>query len=64
MAEFHELSCTPYPAGLVFECLDGCGRRLVVERETRALTIIDRGDQFARHRGAHSDLDLAGPTLS
>jgi hypothetical protein len=64
MPEFHEMSCTPYPAGMVFECLEGCGRRLVVERETRKLTIIDRGDQFARHRGSHSDLEMSGPNVA
>ena len=63
MATTHELSCEPSPAGLLFECLDGCGRRLVVERATGKLTVIDHGDQFARHRGSHSDLTFADPTI-
>jgi hypothetical protein len=64
MPEFHELSCTPSPAGLVFECLAGCGRRLVVDRATGSLTVIDRGDQYAQHRGSHSDLTLAEPHIT
>ena len=64
MPEFHELSCTPSPAGLVFACLDGCGRRMVVQRETGALTVIDRGDPFAQHRGSHSDLRLSAPAVT
>ena len=63
MATTHELSCEASPAGLLFECLDGCGRRLVVERTTGKLTVIDHGDQFARHRGSHSDLTFAEPTI-
>ena len=63
MAETHLLSCEASPAGLLFECLDGCGRRLVVERATGRLTVVDRGDQFARHRGSHSDLALSEPTI-
>lgn len=62
MSQFHELSLTPSPAGLVFLCLDGCGRRMVVERQTGKLTIIDRGDPFAQHRGSHSDVSISAPT--
>jgi hypothetical protein len=64
MPEFHELSCTATPAGLTFECLAGCGRRLVVDRETGGLTVINRGDQYAQHRGSHSDLSLAPPSIT
>ena len=63
MATTHQLSYEASPAGLFFECTDGCGRRLVVERATGKLTVIDRGDQFAQHRGSHSDLTLAEPTI-
>jgi hypothetical protein len=63
MSEFHELSLTTSRAGLVFECRDGCSRRMVVERQTGALTIIDRGDPFAQHRGSHSDLSMSAPIL-
>ncbi len=62
MGDHHRLSCTAAPAGLLFECLDGCGRRLVVDRDG-ALTILDRGDPYALHRGAHSDLSLGTPRL-
>jgi hypothetical protein len=64
MSPFHELSLTPSPAGLVFECLDGCGRRMVVERQTGVLTVIDRGDPFAQHRGSHSDLSMSVPIVT
>jgi hypothetical protein len=64
MSEFHELSLTPSPAGLVFACVDGCGRRMIVERETGAFTIIDRGDVTAQHRGSHSDVALSAPTVT
>jgi hypothetical protein len=64
MPDFHELSLTPSPAGLVFECLDGCGRRMVVQRQSGALTIIDRGDPYAQHRGSHSDLSMAAPAVT
>jgi hypothetical protein len=63
VATTHELSCEASPAGLLFECLAGCGRRLVVERATGKLTVLDRGDQFAQHLGSHSDLALAEPTI-
>jgi hypothetical protein len=63
VADFHELHLTTSPAGLLFECAEGCGRRLVVDRGTGALTIIDRGDPYAAHRGAHSDLALSAPTF-
>jgi hypothetical protein len=63
VATTHQLSCEAGPAGLLFECLDGCGRRLVVEQATGKLTVLDRGDQFARHHGSHSDLALGEPTI-
>jgi hypothetical protein len=64
VSEFHELSLTTSPAGLVFECVDGCSRRMVVERQTGGLTIIDRGDPFAQHRGSHSDLSMSVPIVT
>ena len=63
MAPTHQLSCEASAAGLLFECLDGCGRRLVVERSTGKLTVLDHGDQFAQHRGSHSDVALGDPTI-
>jgi hypothetical protein len=63
VADFHELHLTTSPAGLLFECVEGCGRRLVVDRVSGGLTIIDRGDPLATHRGSHSDLSLSLPAL-
>src|SRR6266487_3754998 len=42
MAGFHELRFTSSPGGLLAECQDGCGRRLVIDR-AGVLTVIDRG---------------------
>lgn len=60
MAGFHELRLTASPGGILFECEDGCGRRLVVDRQG-AMTVIDRGDPYALHRGAADDVELATP---
>jgi len=62
--EFHELRCTPSPGGLVFECVEGCGRRLVVDRVRGELTVIDRGDPLALHRGSVGGVELALPAVS
>lgn len=62
MAEVHELQITPNPDGLLIECVDGCGRRLVVDR-TGALTVIDHGDRSALHQGSTGDVELAEPTV-
>ena len=52
MADVHQLHVTTGPAGLLFECdEDGCGRRLVIDRDG-AYTVIDRGDPAARHSGS------------
>jgi hypothetical protein len=58
----HRLQVTPSPAGLLFECADGCGRRLAVDSWSGALTVIDKGDQFARHVGANGGVEL-GPVV-
>jgi len=57
MAGFHELRFTSSPGGLLAECQDGCGRRLVVDR-SGVLTVIDRGDVYALHRGSTGDVEL------
>jgi len=62
MAGVHELRIIPNPDGLLIECVDGCGRRLVVDR-TGALTVIDHGDRFALHQGSTGDVELAEPTV-
>lgn len=58
----HHLQVTSSPAGLLFECADGCGRRLAVDNWSGALTVIDKGDQFARHVGANGGVQL-GPVV-
>ena len=55
---YHDLLCTPSPAGLAFECEQGCGRLLVVDRASR-LTVLGRGDPYALHRGGTPDIDLS-----
>ncbi len=62
MAGFHKLRLTPSPGGILFECEDGCGRRLVVDRQG-TMTVIDRGDPYALHRGAADDVELAAPAV-
>ena len=55
---YHDLRCTPSPAGLAFECEQGCGRLLVVDRAGR-LTVLGHGDPYALHRGGTPDIDLS-----
>jgi hypothetical protein len=55
---YHDLLCTPSPAGLAFECEQGCGRLLVVDRAGR-LTVLGHGDPYALHRGGTPDIDLS-----
>jgi hypothetical protein len=55
---YHDLFCTPSPAGLAFECEQGCGRLLVVDRAGR-LTVLGHGDPYALHRGGTPDIDLS-----
>jgi hypothetical protein len=54
----HRFEVSSHPGGLLFECAEGCGRRLVVDRGSGALTVIDRGDQLARHSGASGGVYL------
>lgn len=63
MPRFHDLQCTSSPGGLTFEC-EVCGRRLVVDRATGELTVIDRGEPGALHRGGIGDVDLGVPVVS
>lgn len=58
----HRFLVTTSTNGLLFECEQGCGRRLVVDRAGR-MTVLDRGDQLALHRGSTGDLELGRPTL-
>jgi hypothetical protein len=57
------MQCTSSPGGLVFECAEGCGRRLVVDRVRGELTVIDRGDAGALHRGSIGGVEMAAPTV-
>lgn len=56
---YHELSCTSSPAGLAFECEQGCGRLIVIERVTGQMTVLGRGDPVALHRGSIGDVQLS-----
>ena len=62
MSEFHQLRITASPGGLLMECEDDCGRRLVVDRDGD-LTVIDRGDVYALHRGSTGDVELDAPAI-
>jgi hypothetical protein len=60
MTAYHQLSCEVSPAGLVFTCdEDGCGRRLVIDRQRGRMVVIDRGDRYALHRGSVGGVTLA-----
>jgi hypothetical protein len=64
MTGFHTLTCTSQPGGLLWECeVDGCGRRLVVDRDRGELVVIDRGDPYALHRGAIGGVALPQPAV-
>jgi hypothetical protein len=63
MTDLHRLRITTTAGGFLFECAEGCGRRLVVDR-AGVLSVIDRGDAFALHRGGTADLELAVPGVT
>jgi hypothetical protein len=63
MDNLHRLDVTSSAAGLTFECAEGCGRRLVVDRHG-SLTVIDRGDPSALHRGGTPDIALSPPSTT
>jgi hypothetical protein len=64
MTVFHGLRSTSSPAGVAFECDEGCGRLLVVDRRTGRLTILGRGDPAALHRGSTGDVEMSAPAVS
>jgi hypothetical protein len=64
MNDMHRLVGSSHPGGLLFECEDGCGRRLIVDRTSGQLTVLDRGDQMALHRGSMGGAYLATPVVS
>ena len=50
----HEMACeAETPSEVLFVCRDeACGRRVVVGKSRPRLTVIDRGDFWARHVGS------------
>jgi hypothetical protein len=54
----HRLRLATSPAGLLFECEEGCGRRLAVDRASGKLTVLDRGDQMVEHYGSSEGVEL------
>jgi hypothetical protein len=58
VTEHHHLTVTSAASGLVYECADGCGRRLVVDRTTGGMTVIDHGNRTALHRGSIGEVAL------
>ncbi|GAA5115353.1 hypothetical protein [Pseudonocardia adelaidensis] len=63
MTGAHELDVTIEPAGLLFTCpVDGCGRRMAIDREGR-YTLIDRGDPTASHRGGVGGVEMDPPQV-
>jgi hypothetical protein len=59
MTGMHQLSCTISAGGLLFTCDDDCGRRLVVDRESGAMVVIDRGDPYALHQGFVGGVEMS-----
>jgi hypothetical protein len=57
------MECTASPAGLLFECLDGCGRRVVVDGTSGDLTIIDHGDRTALHHASSGGVEFSSATI-
>jgi hypothetical protein len=64
MNDAHRLVGSSHPGGLLFECAEECGRRLIVDRTSGELTILDRGDLMALHRGSMGGVDLAMPDVT
>jgi hypothetical protein len=64
MTGIHLLAGTASPGGLLFECtVDGCGRRLVIDRDRGDMVVIDHGDRTAVHRGRMGGVALAPATV-
>jgi len=57
------MECTASQAGLLFECLDGCSRRVVVDGASGDLTIIDHSDRMALHHASSGGVDLTSTTI-
>ena len=64
MSTVHQLIGTVAPGGLLFECEDEtCCRRLVIDRDTGTMVIIDHGDRAALHHGTVGDIRLSTPRV-
>jgi hypothetical protein len=63
MDEYHGLRHTAEAGGLLFECIQGCGRRLAVDRVSGRLTVIDRGDPYALHRASVGGVEIDPPLV-
>ena len=64
MATVHRLNGTVSPGGLLFTCdEDGCGRRLVIDRERGEMVVIDRGDPYALHEGSIGGVVMTRPEI-
>lgn len=62
MGPYHQLSCTISPGGLLFTCeQEGCGRRLVIDRDRGEMVVIDHGDRSALHRGFAGGVAMSAP---
>ena len=57
---FHEMACeAETPSEVLFVCREeACGRRVVVGKSRPGLTVIDRGDFWARHVGSIGGLAM------
>ncbi|WP_328472310.1 hypothetical protein OHA21_09520 [Actinoplanes sp. NBC_00393] len=62
MSTVHQLIGVAEPGGLLFEC-ESCGRRLVIDRDTGEMVIVDHGDRAALHRGSIGDISLSVPEV-
>ena len=58
MVTVHQMSCSATAQTLLFECADGCGRCMSVDRVTGRMVVIHPGDVVAVHRGAAPVIDL------
>ncbi len=62
----HEMACeVQTPSEALFVCMDEtCGRRVVVGKTWPRLTVIDRGDFWARHTGSLGGAAFDGVVLA
>ena len=62
-AAVHEMVCeAETPAEVLFVCMEeACGRRVVVGKSRPRLTILHRGDFWARHVGSRGAVRVDDP---